>query len=49
MYPILDTRVECKENGDFNGFDWMGNLNIIRLECKVALNRGTEYNRGWFE
>ena len=35
MYPILDTRVECKENGDFNGFDWMGNLNIIRLECKV--------------
>ena len=40
MYPILDTRVECKENGDFNGFDWMGNLNIIRLGLRY--NRDTE-------
>ena len=34
MYPILDTRVECKDNIDQITFSDKRCWNITRLECK---------------
>ena len=38
MYPILDTRVECKVATTLSRSLKLFNWNITRLECKVSLS-----------